>query len=75
MNKSTDDTEVHARDCRARLVNKEVILALPKERGSERRKKERKFAQETPESIKTKKEKKRQNSIGTDATMKLDTSP
>jgi len=50
-------------------------LLCQKKEGQKEEKKKEKFAQETPESIKTKKEKKRQNSIGTDATMKLDTSP
>jgi len=52
----------------------EVTLRLPKKRGSEKQKKEKELTQETPESIKTKKKKIGQNSIGTDATMKLDTS-
>jgi len=66
---------VHARDCRARLVNSGGDSSFAKEKRVREAKKRKELTQETPESIKTKKIEIGQNSIGADATMKLDTSP
>jgi len=47
---------VHARDCRARLVNSGGDSSFAKEkRDRKAKKKEKELTQETPESIKTKK--------------------
>lgn len=65
---------MHARDCRARLVNSGGDSSFAKEKRVREAKIRKELTQETPESIKTKKIEIGQNSIGTDATMKLDTS-
>jgi hypothetical protein len=48
---------VHARDCRARLVNSGGDSSFAKEKRVRKAKKEKELTQETPESIKTKKKK------------------